>query len=315
MSEWTRDVEDSAIGWLIRQRDEDFGDWEGFEAWLEADPSHALAYAELSAAEADLGDLVAGAEWPVEAEPEDERPDDERVVPFRRYWLGGAVAASLAVALGSWTMWPSRDLYSVETAAGERRTVTLADTTIELNGGTKIVLDRKDQRFASLDHGQAMFVVTHDPKHPFTVTTAGTTLVDAGTSFEVTSDDTGLDVAVSEGKVVVDPKGADIGVAAGNRFVVGKGERKGQVRPIKPSEVGGWRTGQLYYDGASLARLAADLQRNLGVKVRVDDMLARRTFRGVVRLDGGADATMQRVSVLLGVAVRRAGNGWMIAGP
>ncbi len=308
MSEWTRDVEDQAIAWLVRQRDKDFGDWEGFEAWLEADVSHALAYAEITAADADLDDLLAGATWPVEIE---EAPSPST----RRYWLGGAVAASLAVALGSLTMWPSRDLYSVQTAAGERRTVQLAGSSVELNGDTKILLDRKDPRFAKLDHGQAMFVVTHDPAHPFTVKTGDMTLVDVGTAFEVTSDDAGFDLAVSEGKVVVDPGNADIGVAAGNRFTLASGQRTGRVVAIKPTEVAGWRTGQLYYDGASLTRLAADLQRNLGVKVYVDAATARRTFRGVVRLDGGVAPTMQRLSVLLGVAVRRVGDGWMIAGP
>lgn len=309
MSDWTRAVEDRAIDWLIRQRDGRFDDWEAFEAWLASDESHAHAYARMAADDRDLGDMLDGAVWPVGVEPANDRG------PARRYWLSGAVAASLALALGVWTILPSRDLYSVQTAGGERRIVALADSKVELNGDTRIVLDRKDGRYAELDHGQAMFDVTHDAARPFKVKSGGMTLVDVGTSFEVTSDEAGFDLAVSEGKVVVDPGSADIGVPAGNRFVVAKGERKGQVRPIKPSEVGGWRTGQLYYDGASLARLAADLQRNLGVRVRVDDTLARRSFRGVVRLDGGADATMQRVSVLLGVAVRRVGNGWMIAGP
>ncbi len=39
------------------------------------------------------------------------------------------------------------------------------------------------------------------------------------------------------------------------------------------------------------------------------------TFRGVVRLDGGAEPTTSRLGALLGVKVTRSGEKWMIAGP
>jgi transmembrane sensor len=177
------------------------------------------------------------------------------------------------------------------------------------------VLDRKDQRFARMERGQAVFVVRHDPAHPFRVETSDATLVDAGTTFEVTTDGGALDLAVSEGMVVVDPGSAGIKVPAGQRFILARGERTGRLSAVRPSDVGAWRDGQLFYDGAPLSRVAADLQRNLGVRVSVSDSAAARPFRGVVRLDGGAEPTMARLGILLGANVRRSGKGWVIAGP
>jgi transmembrane sensor len=313
MTDWTREMEEEAIAWLIRQRDPAFDGWDEFEAWLASDLAHARAYAETAAADRDLDDMLAGVTWPAERMPEHEEP----VLPPRRRWLSGALAASVAIAVaaGSWLAWPSRDLYSVQTVAGERRTVTLADTTLDLNGDTRIQLDRKDQRFARLEHGQALFTVRHDPAHPFRLETADATLVDAGTTFEVTAADGALDLAVSEGMVVVDPRSAAIKVPAGQHFVLAKGQRIGRLSPIRPSEVGAWRNGQLFYDGAPLSRVAADLQRNLGVPVSVSANVAVRPFRGVVRLDGGVEPTMARLGILIGADVRRSGKGWVIAGP
>jgi transmembrane sensor len=309
MSGDARTMEDAAIDWLIRQRDARFDDWSGFEAWLSADSAHARAYAEAASDDRDLDEMLPGARWPVE-----EEFYDAPTAPVRRYWLGGGIAAALALAVGTWTMLPGRNLYAVQTTAGERRTVQLTDSRVELNGDTRVMLDRGDPRYAQLDHGQAVFVVKHDAARPFRVDTAGTTLIDAGTTFEVTSDAGNLDVAVSEGLVLVDPAKGTTKIAAGQQLIRAMGQA-GKVSSIRSSDVGAWRDGQLFYDGASLSRVAADLRRNLGVSVTVSDAAARRSFRGVVRLDGGADATMARLGILLGVPVRRSGDGWMISGP
>lgn len=310
MSDRQRAIDNEAIDWLIRQRDEHFHDWPAFEAWLSASPDHLAAYAGMAGADRGLDDLLPDLAWP--AAPE---IVEEKARPSRRYWLGGAIAASLAVAVGGWSLWPSRDTYAVQTAAGERRTVHLAGSQIELNGATKLVLDRRDPRFASLDRGQAVFIVTHDKAHPFRVESAEATLLDAGTTFEVTRAEDGLDVAVSEGLVIFNPDGQAIRIPAGQRLVDAKNSTTIAVTAIKPSDVGAWRDGQLVYDGAPLSRVAADLERNLGVRVAVAASAERMTFRGVVRLDGGAALTMTRLGALLGVNVTRSGEQWTIAGP
>lgn len=310
MSDRTGAVKDQAIGWLIRQRDGDFDDWEGFEAWLAADAAHARAWHETAAADRDLDALLADARWPA-ADSLPEPAND--VAPTRRRWIV-AVAASLAAVSGTWFLWPAHDLYPVETRPGERRVVQLADSRIELNGATRLMLDRRDPRYAAIEHGQAMFDVHHDTAHPFRVQAGDRTLVDAGTAFEVTSEPDRLVVAVSEGLVIADPDGQSVRIPAGARMV----ERRGQaaeLSSVPAADVATWRQGQLVYDGAPIQQVAADLQRNLGVSVKVADAARARTVRGVLRLDGGAEPTMGRLGVILGVRVEKSGKGWVIGGP
>lgn len=310
MSERTGALKDQAIAWLIRQRDETFEDWDGFEAWLATSAEHARLYHEMAAAEHELDALVEGVRWP---QDDGRQAPANDVAPDRRRWIGGAIAASLALAAGVWTLWPSRDLYAVQTAAGERRTVQLADSRVELNGATRVMFDRHDPRYAVVDHGQAMFEVRHDAGHPFTVRAGDRTLVDAGTAFEVTRDRDGLEVAVSEGLVIADPAGQAVRIPAGARLT----ERHGsaEVTPVPPADVATWRQGQLVYDGVSIDRVAADLERNLGVPVKVATVARGRTLRGVLRLDGGADETMARLGAILGARVEKSGKGWVIGGP
>jgi transmembrane sensor len=115
--------------------------------------------------------------------------------------------------------------------------------------------------------------------------------------------------------VIFNPASQAIRIPAGQRLVDAKSSATIAVAAIKPSDVGAWREGQLLYDGAPLSRVAADLERNLGVRIAVSASAARRTFRGVVRLDGGAEPTMARLGTLLEVKVTRSGEQWTIAGP
>jgi len=313
MSDQMGAMKDQAVAWLIRQRDADFDDWDGFEAWLAADPARAAAYHQAAAADRDLDALLAGARWPGE-------PAARPIVaandagPTRRRWIGGAVAAAVALTAvtATWTWRHGAEPYMIQTAAGERRVIRLADSVVELNGDTRIALDRRDPRFAALEHGQAMFEVRHDDARPFRVKAGGRTLVDAGTAFEVTSDPGRLEVAVSEGLVIADPDGQAVRIPAGARLV--ERGHEAEVSPVRPDDVGTWRQGQLVYDGASLDRVATDLQRNLGVRVAVADKARGRTVRGVIRLDGGATPTMARLAALLGAKVEKSGEEWIIGG-
>ncbi|MDT9096625.1 FecR family protein, partial [Escherichia coli] len=89
---------------------------------------------------------------------------------------------------------------SVETAAGQRRVLTLGDgTRIEMSGGTRLTLDHHDNRIAALDRGQALFTVRHDAAHPFTLTAGGVAVRDLGTVFDVARDGSRLAVQVASG--------------------------------------------------------------------------------------------------------------------
>jgi len=175
------------------------------------------------------------------------------------------------------------------------------------------VLDRRDPRRATLDRGQAVFEVRHDAAHPFALDVAGVTLMDAGTVFEVTRDPRELGVAVADGMVVYNPEQEAIRVGAGQALAQTDGRDAVSLSRIAPGEVGAWRTGRLSYDGSPIARVAADLSRNLGVPITASPAVATRPFRGVIGLQGGAEPVMASLGPLLDVRVERARGGWSLS--
>lgn len=298
-------IREQALSWAVRAGDPAFADWEAFVAWLEADAAHARAYDEVTAAVADAADLVAAS-----APANDDAP--EHIRPTRRLWLGGAVAACLALVGALWLFQgQSRDLYTVQTALGETRSIALdPGTRVDVAGGTRLVLDRKDTRFARLDEGQALFTVRHDEAHPFEVAVGDERLVDIGTVFDVRRAPRGaLSVAVSEGAVQFDPGGADLRVSPGEVLRREAGAATLTVSPIGAEQVGEWREGRLTFEAASLGDVAVQLRRATGIDYAAAP--GGRTVSGSIlvaplRKDPAA------IGPLLGLAVRAEGNRWVI---
>jgi transmembrane sensor len=299
MAEARNGIDEDALGWAVRTGDPAFDDWEAFTAWLEADPRHAARYDAVMAAVADAAEVAS----PVPA------AQPTRRTPLR--WLAGGLAAAVAVGLVGTSVWNGRaQPYAVETAAGTTELVRLADgSAVTLGPATRVVFDRGDPRQATLDRGQALFVVRHDPARPFEVRVGTTRMVDLGTSFDVKRAGALTRVAVSEGQVLYDPDGAAVRLDPGQALV----DEDGTVRRerVQPALVGEWRRGVLTYDGVALTEVAADLSRVLGQPVTLGAGLERRRVRGTI--DAAAvrrDPTA--LSALLNVAVVRAGAGWRL---
>lgn len=298
---------DQAIGWTIRLKDGSPDDWRAFTAWLEADPAHLAAYDDVSRADDTLGQIPAQPR-PVIAD----QPPAHSPVRSRRGWLvGGGVAAAMAGVLAT-SLVQAPAAYALETRPGEHRTVQLADgSRIDLNGGSRVMLDRKNPRMASLERGEALFTVVHDARRPFKVKVGADVLEDLGTVFAVIHEGTTTEVAVSEGAVLYNPDREAVRIAPGQKLSEEGGDRV-LLAQVDPRTVGAWRTGRLSYSGAPLMRVAADLRRNLGVTVHVDPALSARRFTGLVQLDGGQELLFERLSALLEVQAVRTGNGWTL---
>lgn len=312
---------DEAIDWVVRLRDAGPEGWEAFTAWLEADPAHGAAYEEAALADQDWGELAPPARRiapahdlpvrPVFGAPA-QAPAPPRHGLTRRRWLGGAVAASLIGLVGYATLAPDRSVYAVETQAGERRSVALADgSRIDLNGSTRLRLDRDAPRFARLEQGEALFTVVHDDRRPFEVEVAGTTLRDMGTVFNVVSDRGTLEVGVAEGAVLYDPGGEAVNLTPGMTLRRDAGGRA-QLSRREPEAISGWRDGRLVYASATVGQVAADLSRNLGVPVATTASVERRPFTGVIILDPQPQSTIDRAAGLLGVEADRSDEGWIL---
>lgn len=300
-------IDEQALAWAIRTRDPDFRDWDAFTQWLEADPTHASAYDEVAQFDADLPHII-----PTRALPE---PANDHEPAPRKLWrfagLGTFAAALVAVLLVS--VQQTSDPYSVTTAPGEQREIALADgTRIALNGDTKIRLDRKDPRFAALDDGEAVFTVRHDDGSPFKVHLGEDLVQDVGTVFNIVRSQGTTRVAVSEGEVIYNPSHEAISLKAGRSLTARAGAAEVKLAGVAPDAVAGWRRGRLSYDKETLATIADDIDRTLGVAVEVAPAIRAKQFTGTLSIDKDAARFFATAAPLLGVEARAVETGWIL---
>jgi transmembrane sensor len=304
-----------AIAWVVRVNDLAFGDWDAFSHWLAESPAHADAYHAASMAEADAVGLLATA--PVAKPVMRPALPVEPLQRQRRWrpWAGAAIAASLVgvVTYHVTERAPAAQIY--ETAPGIQRTITLADgSRIVLNGGSRLEVDGSDPRSLKLARGEGLFTVRHDEAHPFRVAVGRAIVTDIGTTFDIAREPNATRVAVAEGEVEwshENTAGA-VRLKAGDRLRAADGAATVEVSSVTADAVGDWSRGQLAFDGAPLSSATADLERSLGVRIAVAPAIATRPVRGVIRLDGGANAVLPRFAALMGVSARQEGQTWRL---
>jgi len=303
-------LSDAAIGWHLRLADGSGEDWEAFTAWLEQSPAHASAYDAIEALDAEAGAVVAAAVPPSLVAANDDTP-----VRSRLWWFGGAaVAASVAGAmlLGSQGL-PGREVYRIESRPGQTRHVVLASgDTITLNGDSRVMLDRRNVRFAALERGEASFGITHDAAAPFLVEVGDDRIQDVGTEFNVARGEDGVRVAVAKGVVVYNPGREAVRLGAGQVLSDPGGDGAVVLTRVDPANVGAWRSGRLSYDAAPLSQVAVDLSRATGQRVRVAPALADRRFSGTIRISASRDVLFGDLAQMLGAEARREHDGWTL---
>ncbi len=315
---------EQAIAWHLRLKDADEDAWVEFAEWLEADPAHNGVYEAVADGDVRMSPLLERATFPPgdgdERLPEFSNDEDDDAhaggsEPVRRPgWRWGALAASIAVAgLFGVQMLPDRDArYSIETAAGETRTVSLADgSEILLNGGTRIVLDKNDARSVEIARGEARFVVKHDDSDPFIVVAGEQRLVDIGTVFNVVRTHRQFRVGVAEGAVRFESTARTIDLRAGDSLAADdRGKIEVSQRPV--ASIGSWADGKLVYDQAPLEQVADDLVRSAGISLELPRAMRSRRFSGVIQTDGNRDALRERLEELVGEKIVADGTRWSV---
>jgi transmembrane sensor len=291
-------ISQQAVDWSLRVVEPDFADWDAFTTWLEADPAHGEAYEAVmavgEAADQALSSLVPASQatW---IEPPSRR---------RKAWVwagGGAIAASLAGLLAWTSMTPASDPYLIQTTPGGREQIAIAGTSITLNGDTRIWLDRRNPRIATIERGEALFDVRHDAARPFVVHAGDAELRDVGTRFDVTRDERQMRVAVAEGAVVFNPGREAVRVDSGRELVITTGADTAELRTTARQAVGSWRDGRFAYVKTPIVTIVADLTRSTGIALAVDPGVAAKTFTGVITFNGNREAFVADLGPLLGV--------------
>lgn len=304
---------DEAVAWAIRAHDESFDDWNALADWLAADPYHAELYDRVTIA-AEEGVLLAD-------QPQSEPAEILPISPAPRRainWLPLALAAGIVAAVGgAWILHDlsGPDLYEIATRAGETREVHIGDSVrIALDGGTRLTLDRHNERFAQLDDGEALFTVTHDPRRPFQLQLNGATVTDVGTIFDVERAGRSTVVSVAEGGVRIAAAGSSADASAGQMVTIDGTAGTLQRRDKDAALIGGWRQGRVDFDDIPLAMLAARLERATGITMIVAPGLRDRHASGSIAVDGNRVVILQRLAGLLGVSIEQQGDHWIWSG-
>ncbi|WP_375393927.1 FecR domain-containing protein [uncultured Sphingomonas sp.] len=294
-----------AIDWHIRSGEMGEAEWVAFVDWLEADPANARAYDRVAADDRAMPAIAAPLAPPAA------RP----LLPRRwAFGVGGTAIAAGLVALLVPAMLPRAAMpYSVVTRPGEQRTIALADgTRIDLDGATRLDLDRTKPRSVSLAAGEAVFHVRHDAADPFTVRSGALTLRDIGTVFDVTRAGKRLDIAVAEGSVMFQPGRDALTLVAGRRLSADEGLGSVTLAAVEPAAVGGWRDGRMAFAGEPLSSVFAAIGRRYATDVRLAPGLSDRPFTGMIALSGGAGRDIPHLAALIGATWRRDGERWII---
>lgn len=284
---------DQAIAWHRAQDDADF-DWDGFTLWLEADPAHRTAFDSIALIDARIADHRATL---AALMPSMEAPSMGMSVPPgamrspRRRWIGGGIAAALALAVGIPFFRPAMPPpVDYRTGPGQARTIMLKDgSRIALAAASHLRVAGAAQDRLALE-GSALFDIPHRPDRTMTIDAGGQQISDIGTRFDILADARMMRVAVAEGRISVAPRdgGDTVELPAGRQLLVDRVTRRGTTAAISPGTVGSWQQGRLVYEGVPLSLVASDLSRYAGVPVKAGADVADRPFSGVLIVGDGS---------------------------
>jgi transmembrane sensor len=288
-------ISDRAAEWVARIDREGGGAAAraDLEAWLAGDERRRGAWfraqaawrmldraSVLGAGQAPVQEAVSEAlEDPGEVETDLLPADRGCALPRRRVLWGAGVAVAASLAAGLFLpgilQSPSQ---RIETALGEIRRVPLEDGSLAAVN-TQTMLDvtlTPEVREIELARGEVWFQVAKDRARPFVVEAGEVRVKAVGTAFAVHRTDGGVDVQVTEGTVEVWREGEAGGLrrlSAGMRTFVGK--TPGAPRVIAAGEEIdrslSWRTGQLVFEGDTVAEAAAAFNRYNAVKLEITD--------------------------------------------
>lgn len=273
--------------------DADPGERARWAAWLSADPRNRAAF---NMARDVWSRPIPNDVWPSDAEVAGDTSHPSDPVPAgagrgtgdesRMSRTGSSpslllVAASLLVVVTTVVLWRGLgggsgpgQAAAYETGRGEFRKIALGGgSTVTLGPLSRISLEEGSARSAQLETGEAMFVVAHDPDHPFRVSVRGGTVVDIGTTFAVTVSPEQAVVTVVEGSVSVSVPGASP-VSLGRDRQVAFAGALGPVLSVDGDAETGWVRGRLAYVDRPLSEVVADLGRYTTREIAIGDPAA-----------------------------------------
>ena len=277
---------DQALDWLIALQCPQPGQQAEFQAWLDADPSHAQAFAKAQAAWGGAPVHSAAVALNAPRKPSAWR----RIKP---HWKPLATAAVLRLGLFSFSNLPVRLQADHLTVVGERQRLQLDDGSkvlLNTNSAFSSTID-EHQRIARLYQGEAFFEVAANRGLPLQI--------DAG-PVRASVSDTAFAVRYLNGEAQVQVQRGDVDLSTtfgNNRVRLSAGESirvgpKGFGQPAKldATKELAWVQGRLIFENCPMSEVLAELRRYYpGWIVNTNEQLASVAVTGNYRLDQPLD--------------------------
>lgn len=293
----------AAATWVARlaSREVTARDREQFNRWIAASPDHRAAFFAMRAHWQGLNEAVRLG-----------------TVPKRRRSChrGLAVAASLVLAVLLYALHPVLEdhwLADHVTAAGEQQTLPLADGSIVvMNTGTALAVefDARTRRIRLL-HGEAEFIVAHNPARPFVVVSDNRAVTALGTEFSVSrwADEFAVTVFASAVRVTQDGRIVDE-LQRGHRLLI-KGDNPPQTdRHADLDGALAWRRGRLIFTAKPLGEVVAEINRyRRGRLLLLAPAASRRPVSGVFDIDR-LDSLLPVMAESLNLKLANPGGYW-----
>lgn len=298
-----------------------------FQAWIEASPTHALAWAKVDAA----WQLLDRPRYDGLAETfAQQLAVRQRQRRIRRYVLGttGLAAAAALTLLFLPPVERAKDAVARVAPPPVVRSpqqILPDGSVVDLNRDSEIVVEYDaERRRVRLVRGEAHFEVKSDTARPFVVTAGGVDVRAVGTAFAVRLDAAAVDVLVTHGRVAVarpteaggapNPMSAPaVTLSAGLRLSLPTTAEilSPQPEALSEAEIARrlhWRHPRLALSGTTLADAIAMLNQQNTVRVTIADAeLAQLRMSGVFRLDD-IEGFVDVLATNYGVASERSGN-------
>jgi transmembrane sensor len=254
---------DQAAAWLAAL-DSGTADPQAFAAWRDADPRHAVAFAQVAATWESLGNARAIAPVGVDIAPPRPAP-----AVSRRHLLQAAASVAVVAGIGGVgsRVWARS---SAETAVGERRTILCEDgTRLDLNTDSAVAWRIRGTRQLWLERGEIALDVASAPG-ALTVHVGDTALALAPGRYNLRARDEAVDVLVlGAGRAVA---AAGISASMGQRLAVVRGAATAlSASEAERDRAAGWRRGEVVFAGEPLGIAIGDYNRYLTRKLVVGD--------------------------------------------